>query len=204
MNKALELAWEVEKELARFRDEELEGILESVPVEWQNSQYAAYATDPGALYYRWLYCLVKMLKPRQVIELGGAQGVSTLFMSAAMPKSGKLISVDLSNDWRILAADNNVIKIVGRSEDLGIYPDWVKLEKTDIWFIDTNHFQEQMELEFANLSPYWKKGTIIVLDDIGYYDARPQHDLYKFWPTITYDKVSLPHLHDSGFGLIVV
>lgn len=208
MNKAIKLAYEVEKVLGKFELSEISDVLKNVPQEWQESIHMQYVTDPeiskASVYYKWLYCLVKHVKPKQIVELGGAQGVSSLMMSAAMPAKCKLFSVDLVDDWRVLPSDSKVIKIVGRSEDETVFPKGTDLEKTDIWFIDTAHFQDQLQKEFDAYSKYWKEGTIVILDDVDYYWDRPMHDLYKFWPNVKYNKVALPHLHVSGFGLIVV
>ena len=34
----------------------------------------------GSAYYQWLPCLIELVRPKQIVELGGAMGVSTIMM----------------------------------------------------------------------------------------------------------------------------
>jgi hypothetical protein len=64
-------------------------------------------------YYKWLISFMKLYKPKQVIELGAAAGISTLLMTLGNPSS-KIISVDCDPQaWRWMDKDyKNVTKIL--------------------------------------------------------------------------------------------
>lgn len=153
-------------------------------------------------YYQWLACLMKLVKPKQVVELGAAAGISTIMMATELPKDSKLISVDIDKDlaWKWMDREYpQVIKVLGDDLDLGIYPKDIDLDQTDIWFIDSLHTEEQLRKEFALYRPFWKKGAIVVLDDI----KIPGLD--KVWSEITEDKceTTVPN-HYTGFGHFIV
>ena len=151
-------------------------------------------------YYKWLACLMKFLKPKQVVELGAAAGISTIMMATSMDRSSKLYSVDIDPAaWRWMKHDYpQVIKILGDDLDLSAYPGDCQLSDTDVWFIDSLHTEEQLRKEFDLYRPFWKKGAIVVLDDI----RLPGLD--KIWAEITEDKCdnTIPN-HYSGFGFFV-
>lgn len=49
----------------------------------------------GCLYYQWSSALMEWLKPKQVVELGGAMGVWDVCVLHNLPKESKLYSVTL-------------------------------------------------------------------------------------------------------------
>jgi len=154
------------------------------------------------LYYQWLACLVKFIKPKQVVELGAAAGISTTMMAFELPKDSKLYSVDIdpSIAWKWMDREYpQVIKVLGDDLDLSIYPKDCDLSQTDIWFIDSLHTEEQLRKEVELYKPFWKKGTIVVLDDIR------QPGLDTVWNELPYDKceTTIPN-HFSGFGHFIV
>lgn len=153
------------------------------------------------LYYQWLACLVKLLKPKQVVELGAAAGISTIMMAAYMPKDSKLYSVDIDpSAWKWMNYEfPSVIKILGDDLDLAIYPKECDLNKTDIWFIDSLHEEAQLRKEIELYKPYFKKGAVVVLDDI----RLPGLD--TVWNELSYDKCETTNPnHYSGFGHFIV
>ena len=68
-----------------------------------------------------------------------------------------------------------------------------------MWFIDTIHFARQLKKEVKLYKPFWKKGAIVVFDDIRI------NDMFPVWEALQYDKVenTSPN-HYSGFGFIKV
>lgn len=155
------------------------------------------------LYYQWLACLVKLLKPKQIVELGPAAGISTIMMATQMPKDGKLYSVDIDRDlaWKWMKNDYpQVVKILGDDLDPQIWgADIEKLPDTDLWFMDTLHTKDQLEKEIKLYSKFWKKGTVVVLDDIR------MEGLWDVWQSLPYDKRETTHPnHYSGFGHFIV
>ena len=153
-------------------------------------------------YYQWLACLMKLIKPTQVVELGAAAGISTLIMATELPKDSKLISVDIDPllAWKWMDREYpQVIKVLGDDLDLSIYPKDIDLHQTDIWFIDSLHTEEQLRKELELYRPFFKKGAIVVLDDI----KIPGLD--TIWSEITEDKceTTVPN-HYTGFGHFIV
>ena len=154
------------------------------------------------LYYRWLACLVRLLKPIQIVELGAASGISTMMMATELDKDAKLYSVDIDPAiaWKWMADDYpQVTKILGDDLNMAIWPGNVDLGKTDIWFIDTLHYGYQLKREIETYKPYWKRGAIVIFDDIRL------NDLYEIWDSLPYDKFenTFP-CHYSGFGFVKI
>ena len=167
--------------------------------------------DKSNLYYQWLACLIRLLKPQQVVELGAAAGISTIMMATELPKDSKLYSVDNDPEiaWKWMDREYpQVVKILGDTRDDKIWPvDCFEpfsiaegLTNTDIWFFDSLHTQEQLEAELALYSPNFKKGAVLVFDDI---HINP--GMGKVWNELPYNKqdISTP-CHWSGFGVAVV
>lgn len=155
----------------------------------------------GNRYYQWLACLIKLIKPKQVVELGPAAGISTIMMLSELPKESLLVSVDNDPElaWKWMDKDwPQLVKILGNDLDLPFDPT-IKLDKTDVWFIDTLHTEEQLRAEIELYKKFWKPGTIVVLDDI----ILPS--LRKVWEEIPYDKceTTTPN-HFSGFGHFII
>jgi len=167
--------------------------------------------DRTNLYYQWLACLIKLLKPQQVVELGAAAGISTIMMATELPKDSKLYSVDNDPEiaWKWMSRDySQVLKIMGDTRDMEIWKmaevhteeGLIELLKTDVWFFDSLHTEEQLRAELELYTPFFKKGAVLVFDDI---HINP--GMEKVWNELPYDKqdISTP-CHWSGFGLCVV
>lgn len=168
--------------------------------------------DRTNLYYQWLACVIKLLKPQQVVELGAAAGISTIMMATELPKDAKLYSVDNDPDtaWKWMDKEYpQVIKILGDTRDIGIWkPSGMhpavhigrSLEGVDVWFFDSLHTQDQLEAELKLYTPFFKKGAVLVFDDI-----HMNSGMEKVWNDLPYDKqdISTP-CHWSGFGLCIV
>lgn len=132
--------------------------------------------DRTNLYYQWLACLMKVAKPKQVVELGAAAGISTTMMLSELPKDSLLISVDNDPElaWKWMDRQwPNLVKILGDDLDPNIwtkdlYPPvrGVNLENTDVWFFDSLHVPEQIHKEMEIYSPFFKAGAILVFDDV--------------------------------------
>ena len=153
------------------------------------------------LYYKWLACLIRLLKPAQVVELGAAAGISTIMIASELSKDSIFYSVD--NDptiaWKWITKDYpQLVKILGDDLDLSVWPKDAELQATDIWFVDTLHTKEQLTEEIKLYSPFWKKGAIIIFDDIKMPELRP------IWEALPYDKCEDDRLHYSGFGFVKI
>jgi predicted O-methyltransferase YrrM len=155
----------------------------------------------ASLYYQWLACLMQEVKPKQVVELGAAAGISTIMMATQMPKESKLYSVDIDpTAWKWMKYEYpQVVKILGDDLDLSIYPKDLKFEDTDVWFMDSLHTHEQLSKEVEKFSPLWKKGAIVVFDDIR------MPELWPIWEKLPHDKCENTNpCHHSGFGFCII
>lgn len=152
------------------------------------------------LYYQWLACLTKILKPKQVVELGAAAGISTIMIASELIEEAKFYSVD--NDpqaWRWMKKDYpQVTKIMADDRDMRIWKG-ISLKKTDLWFIDSLHTYEQLSAEMKLYKKYFKKGSVVVFDDIR------MPGLWEIWNNLPYDKCENTNpCHYSGFGFFKV
>ena len=160
----------------------------------------------GCRYYQFLPCLIDNLKPTQIVELGGAMGVSAIMMCQAKWQDFKLYSITLAEGGQEFSfiADNypNLTKIVGDDLDLTNWPKDLDLSKTDLWFIDTDHTEAQLRAELELYTPFFKKGAIVLFDDI---HLLP--DMDRVWDDLKkkYDFFDCTDpLHYSGFGAIQI
>src|SRR3990167_8668119 len=148
-------------------------------------------------YYQWLTALMKTEKPKQVVELGGAMGVSALMMLAGLPKDSKLYSITLVEhglEFSFIKENyQQLVKVLGDDLDLNNWPKDLDLGKTDIFFVDTLHTTDQLTKELELYKPFFKKGAILLLDDIHMAELEP------VWNSLTYDKYD-SGLHEFGFG----
>ena len=156
-----------------------------------------------SLYYRYLAALVKATKPKQVVEMGSAGGASALMLLSTLPRAAMLYALtfkETEGEFRFIIKDYpNLTMIRGDSRELASWPKKCFLKKTDIWFIDTLHTQQQLTFELNLYQPFFKQGAIILIDDI-----RLSDEMVRVWDKINYSKLSLPDLHWSGFGMVVV
>jgi predicted O-methyltransferase YrrM len=153
-------------------------------------------------YYRYLVGAVRTLEPMQVVELGGNNGLSAHYMLNHMPDNSKLYSVDIIDGWFELKATppqrNDAYMLVGDTRDMGMWQDaGVDLTKTDLWFFDSDHKYEQLTEEWRLYSPFFKPGAVALLDDI-----LLNVGMHKAWGEITHEKLEVPEIHFSGFGLV--
>ncbi len=163
-------------------------------------------------YYQWLACLMRVLKPKQVVELGAAAGISTIMMATQLPDDSMIFSVDIDKSiaWKWMNRKyKNVVKILGDDLDkktwkqADVNPESMfyslNLEDTDIWFIDALHTREHLQKELDLYLPRMKKGTVVVLDDIR------MDGLWDIWQELPYDKCETTNPnHSTGFGHFII
>ena len=159
----------------------------------------------GNAYYQWGACLVDVVKPKQVVELGGAMGVWAICVLYHLPSDSKLYSITLAEHGLEFSyvVDNypNLVKIIGDDLDMNNWKG-IDLSKTDLWFFDSLHTEKQLRSELKLYSPYFKKGTIILFDDIR------QPELWPVWSDLIKDCRDYVELtnpcHYSGYGMVVI
>lgn len=195
---ANDLDKKVMSRMSQFDIEPIMGFFELVGAGQQAE--VRNITGQSNQYYQWLACLCQEIHPKQIVELGAAAGISTIMFSLFAPDS-KIYSVDNDPEaWRWMkSGHDNVTKILDDDLDMKIWKD-VDLKETDLWFFDTLHTEEQLRKELALYTPYFKKGTVVVLDDIRFHDG-----MKRVWDDITFDKCENTNpCHYSGFGFFVV
>lgn len=194
-------------------------LFELADWEWLNHDYlssylpALRALNDGAMedvlningnrYYQWSPALMKVLKPKQVIELGGAMGVWDLMVLNGQYQDFELYSITLAEHGLefayVVDKYKNFHPIVGDDLDLNNWPKDLDLAKTDLWFIDSEHTAKQLQAELDLYTPFFKKGAVLLFDDIRH------PELWPIWNKLPYDKYECTNpCHYSGFGLAIV
>lgn len=156
------------------------------------------------LYYKYLTALMLEVRPAQVIELGAAAGLSALMVLAGLPKDSNLYSCtrpEPEGEWRWIKEDYpNLIRVRGDDLDLNTWRGTnCGLAETDIWFFDSEHTYEQITAELCIYGPFFKSGTLVLLDDIKLNDG-----MFKAWLEISHPKLDVSELHHSGFAFFRV
>ena len=190
--------------LERLKTFKVEGLLPSLQYCSRGAIDDVLNTN-GCCYYQWSSCIVDVFKPHQVVELGGAMGVWCLCVLHYLPEESKFYSITLEEHGLefsfIKDKYANFTPIVG--DDLDIQ-NWqgVDLSQTDLWFIDSLHTEEHLRAELKLYSPYFKKGAVILLDDIR------MGGLDRAWSNLLADEGydcydGTDPLHFSGYGICV-
>lgn len=153
-----------------------------------------------------------MLQPKNTVELGTKDGVSTIFLLSELSSDSHLATIDIEPNPRCLehlASDPRLTIIT--SDDLDprvldalssqLAPDQPDSQDpariVDLLFIDTEHNAEQVTQELNTYSAMLRDGAIVVVDDI---HLNPEMEAW--WQALPYEKIDTGlTLHHSGFGL---
>jgi predicted O-methyltransferase YrrM len=154
-------------------------------------------------YYQFLSALIKARQPQQIVELGGAMGVACVAMLSEMDEESILYSITLPEhglEFSYISRDYpGLVATVGDDLELSNWPDELRLDRTDLWFIDTLHTRAQLEKELELYSPHFKEGAVVLFDDI------KMEELWPVWLDMKWDKYDASVLHvPSGFGIVVI
>jgi len=147
-------------------------------------------------YYRFLYRLSTIFVPKITVELGVWIGWSTAHLAASA--TGTIFAIDPEPSPGFKEVTNrypNIVPILARSDNQAIL-DLFRDGTVDICFIDTIHEYEQASKEMRLWTPKMRPGGLFLCDDIALNDGMKQ-----FWAEVPFEKVSLPMLHFSGFGM---
>ena len=155
-------------------------------------------------YYQFLPCLVEYLKPKTVVELGGAMGAASLMILSSLPRDSRLYSITLTENGLefsfVKEKYPNFVPIVGDDLKLENWPKELNLGQTDLWFIDSAHNYAQFHAEIELYKPFFKKGTVILIDDI-----KLNEEMFRGWLEFPGDKLDVTNwLHYSGYGLCII
>ena len=157
-----------------------------------------FGRDASNPYYDFLFRLVEQYKPRLVVELGTCTGGSTGYLAAGCPET-RVISVDMlqhPETVKRLSVFANVELWTYNTNDRKLREALEKEVAIDILFIDTEHTYGQTSTEFDMYAPLVQPGGLILLDDI------KMNGMNRFWDHLEMSKLSLDHLHWSGFGVV--
>jgi predicted O-methyltransferase YrrM len=138
------------------------------------------------------------MKADLVVELGTCTGGSTSYIASA--GATRVVSIDIeqrSTAKDALSVFDSVELWQRDTKDPLLVDEVRKLGPIDILFIDTHHTPEQATIELDYYSGYVRNGGFILLDDV-----RMDGAMTGWWESLDADKLDLPHLHWSGFGVI--
>ncbi len=168
-----------------------------------NEEYLGYLknADGNSFYYQWLALLVKIIKPKQVLELGNSYGLSTLMMFSELLDTARLISCDMVKRLDFIPPhvlnDSRLKFYFGNDLNLNIFGNDLSVG-IDMLFIDTNHTFEQISAEWKIYKNLCNPGAIVILDDIRV------NDMFGFWKSLQYPKLEITEkCHSSGFGFFL-
>ena len=147
-------------------DEQLEAALEA------NRKAGLPAIDVSPLQGKFLQVLVQMTQAKRVLEIGLLGGYSTIWMARALPRGGRIISLEFNPKHAEVARAN--LKRAGllRRVDVRVGPALESLPvlasergaKFDLIFIDADKANNPPYLDWAlKLS---RRGSVIVVDNI--------------------------------------
>ncbi len=156
-------------------------------------------TVSGALYYRFLYQLVRHMRPARIVELGIEKAHSTAYLAMGSPTS-RILAVDSSPqpEAREILKRYSNIEFREERSDSPFFLNTVPERSVDVCFFDTDHQYDLVTRETRLWLPKMRPGGILVYDDISLNDGMKQ-----FWEELKLKKISLPYLHWSGFGCAI-
>ncbi len=115
-----------------------------------------------------LQMIVQMLKPQNILEIGTFTGYSAVAMGLALPKNGKLITIDNNEEIETMATgffneaglEKKITMMIG--DAVTIIPGLK--EEFDLVFIDAD--KEQYVDYYNTVFPKVKKGGFILADNV--------------------------------------
>lgn len=204
---AIDRRW---SELAQ-RTDDLRYIGDSVPPSLKGSTVplAQQATN-GSTTRPWgdlLFQIVRVRKPRSVLELGTCVGFSGSYIASAMKMNdnghlwtleGMVDSAKVADEtFAALGLSDRVTTIVGRFHDT--------LDKAiangpfDIAFVDGHHEGDATIEYYEKIKPAMAGDAIVIFDDIDW--SRGMQDA---WKHIRSDKAARDHASVMGWGMLIV
>lgn len=147
-------------------DSVLEGVLEAAKAA--GLPEASVSPSQGKL----LYLLARLQGARNVLEIGTLAGYSTIWLARAMPRYGRLVTLEVDEKHAAVAREN--IERAGYSDvvDVLVGPALAQLEEMargrkvpyDMVFIDADKENTPAYFEYA--LKFSKPGSLIVVDNV--------------------------------------
>ena len=164
------------------RDEQLQLLRELEPYALElratDDLVNDYFSGFDALVY---YSLIRRLKPRRIIEIGGGYSTRIAGKALAANQSGRLTCVEPYPEERLTGANFGVHLVTKRVEELDV-SFFAALEANDILFIDSSHtvkFGSDVCYEFLEILPTLKRGVWVHVHDIFFPHDYPAEWLLK-------------------------
>lgn len=115
-----------------------------------------------------MYSLIKIIRPRVVVEFGLSRGHSTLNFLNAIDKDAKLYSFDISDSARMIAKEV-LYKFKNfyycHKSQLDFSPEDVYNQKIDLVYFDAVYNAELNLATFEKIKPSLNEGAILMLHD---------------------------------------
>lgn len=156
---------------------------------------------------QFLNFLVRMSGAKSILEIGSANGYSTIWLAEAVQKNdGRLTTVDFSEPTFMQAKDN--LKKVGFDSvvdfhfgnALQVIPGFEADRRFDFLFVDG---QKNSYWDFWQVSkPFLEKGALIVFDDVMAFPEKTQSFLEKIKTETAYEQLTIPLDGDDGILLL--
>jgi hypothetical protein len=137
-----------------------------------------YFTGLDAVVY---YSLIRHLKPRRIIEIGGGYSTRIANTAVAANQSGRLTCIEPYPEDRLNGSQCSVQLITKRVEEIDV-SFFECLEANDILFIDSSHtvkFGSDVCYEFLEILPRLKRGVWVHVHDIFFPHDYPAEWLLK-------------------------
>jgi len=166
-----------------------------------DTEFLSYVNGTGGSYVKFLALLVRKLSPKNIVELGNREGISTLAIYDQLPADSHFTTIDIVEDQRYcpraMFTDERVSFIFGDVCSLDVIKQ-VPFD-IDLLFSDTIHFDFQIRDEFAIYQYLLADTALVAVDDIH------TNDKGLFWDSITSDKWDLTELCHTpgGWGLFL-
>ena len=161
-------------------DEQLDAALKA------NRKAGLPAIDVSPLQGKFLHVLVQLTKAKRILEIGLLGGYSTIWMARALPRGGRIVSLEFSPKHAEVASANlKHAGLLGRV-DVRVGPALDSLPilaaerggKFDLIFIDADKKSNPQYLDWALKLSH--KGTVIVVDNVARHgtviDAKSKED----------------------------
>ncbi|KAK0469048.1 O-methyltransferase family 3 protein [Desarmillaria tabescens] len=119
---------------------------------------------------RFLNLLARSIGAKRILEIGTLAGYSTIYLARALPKDGKVISLELHELHAKVASENIALAGLSSQVDIVVGPALQNLanfpteQKFDLIFIDAD--KPPMAEYFAEAKRLVKQGGVIILDNV--------------------------------------
>lgn len=188
--------------IERMKDFKVEGLLPALRYANEGAIEDVLNTN-GCANYQWIPGVIDYLKPKQIVELGGAMGVWSLCVLHNLPETSKLYSITLAEHGLefsyVKDKYKNFYPVIGDDLVMANWPKDLDLSATDIWYFDSLHTEKHLTLEIDLYKKYFKKGAYLFFDDIHSFGLQP------VWDKLPYDKFDATDpLHWTGWGIAQV